>query len=83
MNQIPGYILKVAQNLLTLIASAVGCFVFARGFSLVVNGYGESAAISVRGDGAAPKLFTSVRFALFLLATATAKAMMMIQTYYR
>jgi hypothetical protein len=69
--------------MLTLTASAVGCFVFVRGFRLVANGYGESTAISMRGDGAVPKRFASVRVALFLLASATAKAMMVIQQFYR
>ncbi|WP_420238387.1 hypothetical protein ACOBR2_01935 [Telmatobacter bradus] len=83
MNQLPRYFLKLVQNMLTLAASAVGCFVFVRGFSLVANGYGESAAISVRGDGAVPKRFSSIRVALFILASATAKAMMLIQPFYR
>jgi len=83
MNQIPGCILKLAQNMLALSASAFGCFVFAPGFSMVANGYGESVAISVRGNGAVPKLYAESRVTLFHLTSAIAKAMMIVQTYYR
>ena len=76
-------ILRLVHNMLLLAASAVGCFVFVRGFSLVASVREESGALYVPYNTAVPKLLASVRAALFLLATSTAKVVPIIQAFYR
>lgn len=76
-------ILRLVHNILLLAASAVGCFVFVRGFSLVASVCEESGALYVPNNTVVPKLLASVRVALFILASSTARAVSIIQAFYR
>jgi hypothetical protein len=83
MNQFPCRILKLVQNTLALAAAAVGCFVLLRGFSLIASGYQQAGAINEVEGATATKLLADARVSLFLLASSTARVMIIIQTFYR
>jgi hypothetical protein len=84
MNRFECRILKLGTLVGNLCATAVGGFVFLRGFRLVASEEEELAArSSIRGDGTPGKHAASSGAALFLLTFATSEALVMIWSISR
>jgi hypothetical protein len=75
---------KVGLIMGYLVASAAGCFVFARGFQLIAkDGEGADKGLPSRVVGRSPKLWAGMDAALFLMAFITSEALMTIMALRR
>lgn len=80
MNRFVRRALKLGSQISRLLASAAGCFVFARGFRLVAMGEkGGDSMVSIRVDGAPHKRLAGIDAVPILLAFATCGALVKIQ----
>jgi NADH:ubiquinone oxidoreductase subunit F (NADH-binding) len=84
MNRFVRHLLKIGVLMRDLCVSAVGCFVFLRGFRLVASKKEESAVeSSIRVDGTLGKPLAGTGAALFLLTFVTSEALVMIRALCR
>jgi hypothetical protein len=84
MNRFVRRVLELGSQMSRLLASAAGCFVFARGFRLVAMGEERSVPVTSNSvDGAPLRPLAGIDAALFLLAFVTSEALLMIRVLCR
>ncbi len=84
MNRFVRHLLKIGVLMRDLCVSAVGCFVFLRGFRLVAIGTEETeAAASIRIASPSRRPLAGVGAAAFLLVFIASEALAMISALHR